>query len=431
VTIEPPDTPGRLWAEYFARGSVDSAHASDVVRAALDFSKPFFGRDELEALEFGLVTWADESWFREIFRASATKFSNFSEKNRFWGRSLSVYVLDDAMTAEIVESLRAEPPNFLHQFLHLTFAGGGPWTTVHRKERIWREFVEPRVMNQLLPHLLLREDFMRLVLSALRDDPEGPLARSLEKWPDRFIAAAKQSATGPVWRHFDGFNDWCEFPAPKRLCGRGRTYAPPDLLTRDRLVAVAQAIAGLLPSRPPDLAHATAAELVAQFQAIRSRRYPIAFYAHGNGDESMEREHRLSRFVGHACATGSPEALAEALPKILRGDLYFPPRRGEGPDWRQYTADGWRAEAWRRLVETHWTVRQAIAFAREAVAQSRAEPARSRGQREREAVIELARSYPGHPDVGAFLQECRTAPDLWGMVDELLVDLQFAPANGG
>jgi hypothetical protein len=148
----------------------------------------------------------------------------------------------------------------------------------------------------------------------------------------------------------------------------------------------------------------------------------------------MERETRLYRFVVHACGTGSPEALVEAMQIFLRGNLFFPPRRAEGADWRQYTAGGWRAEAWRYLVKNGWTVRQAIAFAREAVAQSRAERPPLRGQREREAVFELARSYPGHPEVGEFLRECRTAPDLWGMVDELLVDLQFgtgrAPANG-
>lgn len=265
--------------------------------------------------------------------------------------------------------------------------GGAPPTGVGKEA--WADWLAAARSARLL--LLSRADFDTLLFDIMRRDPDGPVERVLEvilanliKLPP-IAAAAEQVSTAtertvrdwfrkiadlhPAWPRIEDYIDELDTVAQRRLAGWRRAYTMFD----------------------NDVA----------FRQARVAR-------------------RMAQFA-------DADAVRRAFESMLldRPSLY--PKVRDEQEYYMFEPLGWRAVAWWALMKSHWSIDDAVSFARLIVGRG---PWDSEARKSKEAIEAVVRTWPQEQSVLALLAETERRADIGAFVGNDIAAIRREAASG-
>jgi hypothetical protein len=158
-------------------------------------------------------------------------------------------------------------------------------------------------------------------------------------------------------------------------------------------------------------------DYVHELDSIERRRLPGWRLRHMMFDTDLER--RQARIAARMAEFPDPGAVRRAFETMLLDrPAIFPKVRDE----MDYTFDpvGWRSVAWRALTTSHWTVDEAVEFARLIVTSG---PWDNEARKSKEAIVAVVSAWPKEGSVLAFLAEAQCRADVGAFVRDDIAKL--------
>ncbi len=440
-------------ADWIASYRTDAA-ALQRLRAARDAETALLtsvgvrnGRDLSTDAFYGLALLPARS-----AEAESVAFASLTSANAWASEALKFLLAPpdgEARLARIVATIAAWPPGamalIVESLLGFDFYSFcPPWKCIEA-DALFESWAEAIRRTPVL--LLPRADFRAALMDHIRSDPDGPVERILDVLLENWIAKPPPPPRRRIWTaetrteaanskrtHHKGMlasllesiprtrdpakrhalpamslmeeralNGAPETPASVVAVHRMKWVdaTPERALEWNQLVDVARDWrAGI---RKLHSAKARIEDYVKELDTVAERRREGWRFAERYDNDREAREgcvaRRLAEFPDPAAVRETFETMLLNRPAVVLRD--------EGPT-QIFSAEGWRDVAWRSLAVSHWTVAEALDFARLLIGNG---PWEHENYKAKESVVALGQHLAGRPGVSEFLAEMAQRDD--------------------
>ncbi len=304
---------------------------------------------------------------------------------------LANYVDDDSAIRELVAIFRELTPGDIAALLRESVKFSPPIGVIHKahqpprgvSKEAWEDWnIAIRSATwRLLPH----PDLQALLFDVMRRDPDGPVEWVLEDILINLIRLPPKSAlTDPV-------------------------YVAAEQTAHD----LSRRIAALHPKWP------RIDDYIDELDSVAKRRLPGWRRAYSMFDTDLET--RQSQVAARMSQFPDAVAVRRAFETMLfdRPPLY--PKVRDEQDYYQFEPIGWRCVAWIVLTRSHWSVDEAVDFARRVVGSG---PWDDEARKSKEAIEAVVRTWPNEESVVAFLAESEDRADVGAFVRDAIARLR-------
>lgn len=213
---------------------------------------------------------------------------------------------------------------------------------------------------------------------------------------------------------------------PSREQSRGGYYmepSPEQLAAWACVADIARDLSEKLAALHPKWQHID--DFIQEFDTVHQRRLPGWQHAQFMFDTDLE--YRQSMVAYRMSQFPNPTAVRRAFETMLfdRPPLY--PKARDEQDYFQFEPIGWRCVAWTALTRSHWSVDEAVDFARRVVGSG---PWDGEARKSKEAIEAVVRSWPDAESVLAFLAECEGRADVGAFVRDDIARLRSEAQAG-
>jgi hypothetical protein len=417
-----------------------------------------FPDEQLPILALALLGPLNERADAVLYEAFAQE--PFSRKNTLALEALiGGHFHDDAGIARIVEALSAQPPRRLAELLRNCLTFQGMLCNIRDKYQpaaaSWTQnavFESLALAVRSAPVALLpRPDFQDMVLDHVRRDPDGAVETALSQILDDWIARPPRQPIERLWsveevpdavtreRQFRtsqrasfreylaairdpdkraalfasiALNErlWATKPlpdSPRSVETRRKlsfTEAPPDRVAAwGNLVDVAHGLRARMEQLHP--AHERIEDYIGELDAVAQSRLPR--WALGEQTLNNDLQWRKARVAERMAKFPDRSAVRGAFERMLcdRPAVEWDYLR----EWGDFNPMGWRNVAWRTLIQSIWTVDEALQFGRLIV---ECGPWDREARKSKEAIVAIGTHLEGREGVDAFLAEMTKRPDV-------------------
>ena len=310
---------------------------------------------------------------------------------------LANYADDDSAIRELVAIFRELAPGDIAVLLRKSVQFSPPIGVIRAARQppsgvskeaweSWNIAIKSAILR-LLPH----PDLQALLFDIMRRDPDGPVEWMLEDILTKLIGPPPKSApTDPV-------------------------YLAAEQTARD----LSQRMAALHPKWP------RIDDYIKELDSVAERRLPGWKRAQFMFDTDLE--HRQSRVAFRMSQFPDAAAVRRAFENMLfdRPPLY--PKVRDEQEYFMFEPMGWRSVAWTALTGSHWSVDEALEFARLIVSLG---PWDDEARKSKEAIEAVVRAWPNEESLSAFLTETARRADVGAFVRDDIASLRSQAQAG-